>query len=61
MGQPAPLFACLDAMVGDAVRIDQMASAARSMAVQNYSIEHEVERIHQVYTHLIKSIRPQTN
>jgi hypothetical protein len=55
MGQPAALFACLDALMGDAVRLDQMASAAKSKAVAAHSIEHEADCIHQVYARLVSS------
>jgi mannosyltransferase len=61
MAQPAPLFACLDAMVGDAVRINQMASAARSIAVAAHSIQHEVDSIHQLYDQLIGCHQPESN
>ena len=61
MAQPAPLFACLDAMVGDAVRIDLMASAARSIAVAAHSIQHEVDSIHQLYDQLIGCRQPESN
>jgi hypothetical protein len=55
MGQPAALFACLDALVGDAVRLEQMASAAKSKAVAAHSIEHEADCIHQVYSQIMRS------
>jgi len=55
MGQQAALFACLDALMGDAVRLDQMASAAKSKAVAAHSIEHEADCIHQLYNQLMHS------
>ena len=55
MGQPAALFACLNDLMGDASRLDQMASAARSTVVAVHSIEHEADCIQQLYKQLMLS------
>jgi mannosyltransferase len=52
-GKVAPLFSCLDALTGDAERLDQMAAAARSVVVNEFSIKSEAEYIYQVYDGLI--------
>ena len=52
-GEVAPLFSCLDALTGDAERLDQMAAAARSVVVNEFSIKSEAEYIYQVYDGLI--------